>query len=196
MKTARELIRVASERFGGLDILVNNAGVGVFKPVDQLSVEDGHDDSDQPQRRPSTAAAKAIPLMREGGRRVYLRTSRSLAGVNPMPTGSAHQRLKFDEDLNGFSEAMMQDVRYDGIRVSYLMPGSVDYTDFARGPRVEVARIMEADGKDIAKAGGGPVQVPPTALRQPHRDATLTTTSEEIVRHRPRIARSSGCRGG
>jgi len=33
----------------------------------------------------------------------------------------------------------MQDVRYDGIRVSYLMPGSVD-TDFAAEPGAKAER--------------------------------------------------------
>src|SRR5262245_8292501 len=36
----RKLMRAASERFGGLDILVNNAGIGVFKAVEQLTVEE------------------------------------------------------------------------------------------------------------------------------------------------------------
>jgi 3-oxoacyl-[acyl-carrier protein] reductase len=56
--------------------------------------------------------------------------------------------------VNGFSEAMMQDVRYDGIRVSYIMPGSVD-TDFAAAPGSR-PRSREAEwklaGEDIAKA--------------------------------------------
>jgi short-subunit dehydrogenase len=34
--------------------------------------------------------------------------------------------------LNAFSEALMQEVRYDGVRVSYVMPGSVA-TGFSGG---------------------------------------------------------------
>src|SRR5439155_23221200 len=36
---SRRVVHGAGKRFGGIDILVNNAGIGVFKPVDQLTVE-------------------------------------------------------------------------------------------------------------------------------------------------------------
>ena len=52
----------------------------------------------------------------------------SLAGKNPFAGGAAYNASKFG--LNGFSEAMMMDHRYDNVRVSYIMPGSVD-TAFA-----------------------------------------------------------------
>jgi short-subunit dehydrogenase len=54
----------------------------------------------------------------------------SLAGKNPFVNGAAYNASKFG--LNGFSEALMMEVRYDGIRVAYLMPGSVA-TEFGRG---------------------------------------------------------------
>ena len=47
----------------------------------------------------------------------------SLAGKNAFPQGAAYNASKFA--LIGFSEALMQEVRYDNIRVSYIMPGSV-----------------------------------------------------------------------
>jgi NAD(P)-dependent dehydrogenase (short-subunit alcohol dehydrogenase family) len=72
---------------------------------------------------------EAVPLMRlRGGG--YIFNVSSLAGKNPMPMASAYNASKFG--LNGFSEALMMEVRYDGIRVSYLMPGSVA-TEFGRG---------------------------------------------------------------
>ena len=54
----------------------------------------------------------------------------SLAGKNPFAGGAAYNASKFG--LNGFSEALMMEVRYDGIRVAYVMPGSVA-TEFGRG---------------------------------------------------------------
>ena len=51
----------------------------------------------------------------------------SLAGANPHPRMAAYNASKFG--LNGFSEALMQEVRHDGIKVSYIMPGSVN-TEF------------------------------------------------------------------
>jgi 3-oxoacyl-[acyl-carrier protein] reductase len=47
----------------------------------------------------------------------------SLAGKNAFPGGAAYCASK--AGLNHFSEALMQEVRYDNIRVSYVMPGSV-----------------------------------------------------------------------
>ena len=78
-----------------------------------------------------------------------------------MPSGSAYNASKFG--LNGFSEAMMQDVRYDGIRVSYLMPGSVD-TDFAAAPGSKPREKWKLTGEDVAKAVIDLYKFPTTAL--------------------------------
>ncbi len=156
----RKLIRAAAERFGGLDILVNNAGVGVFKPVDQLSVQDWDTTIQTNLCGVFYCCREAIPLMRKRGGG-YIFNISSLAGVNPMPTGSAYNASKFG--LNGFSEAMMQDVRYDGIRVSYLMPGSVD-TDFAAEPGSKTRESWKLTGEDIAKAVVDLYKFPKTAL--------------------------------
>jgi NAD(P)-dependent dehydrogenase (short-subunit alcohol dehydrogenase family) len=156
----RKLVESAAERFGGLDILVNNAGVGVFKPVDQLSVEEWDTTIHTNLSGVFYCCREAIPLMRKRGGG-YIFNISSLAGVNPMATGSAYNASKFG--LNGFSEAMMQDVRYDGIRVSYLMPGSVD-TDFAAAPGSKSRESWRLTGDDIAKAVVDLYKFPRTAL--------------------------------
>ena len=72
----------------------------------------------------------AIPHMRRRGGGWIINIS-SLAGKNAFTGGAAYCASK--AGLNAFSEALMQEVRYDGIRVSYVMPGSVA-TGFAGRP--------------------------------------------------------------
>jgi len=114
---------------GGLDILVNNAGVGLFAPVADTSPEDWRTVIETNLNGPFYCSHEAIPLMRKRGGG-YIFNISSLAGKNPFVNGAAYNASKFG--LNGFSEALMMEVRYDGIRVSYLMPGSVN-TEFGRG---------------------------------------------------------------
>src|SRR5712692_11014127 len=144
----RRLIERACERFGGLDILVNNAGIGAFKPVDQLTPEEWDATIGTNLSGAFYCCREAIPLLRQRGGG-YIFNISSLAGVNPFAGGSAYNASKFG--LNGFSEAMMQDVRYDGIRVSYIMPGSVA-TDFAGTPGSKARESWKLTGEDIAKA--------------------------------------------
>jgi len=144
----RKLIAAAAERFGGLDILVNNAGIGIMKPVDQLTPEEWDATIETNLSGTFYCCREAIPLMRKRGGG-YIFNISSLAGVNAFAAGSAYNASKFG--LNGFSEAMMQDVRYDGIRVSYIMPGSVD-TDFAAAPGSKPRETWKLTGEDIAKA--------------------------------------------
>ncbi len=144
----RKLVRAAAERFGGLDILVNNAGIGIMKPVDQLTPEEWDATIETNLSGPFYCCREAIPLMRKRGGG-YIFNISSLAGVNPFAGGSAYNASKFG--VNGFSEAMMQDIRYDGIRVSYIMPGSVD-TDFAAAPGSKARETWKLTGEDIAKA--------------------------------------------
>jgi 3-oxoacyl-[acyl-carrier protein] reductase len=113
----------ATEGLGGLDVLVNNAGVGVFAPVEQMTPAEWHRMIDLNLSGVYYCCHQAIPLMKEAGGGYVINIS-SLAGKNPFAGGAGYNASKFG--LNGFTEAMMLDHRRDDIRVSYIMPGSVD----------------------------------------------------------------------
>jgi len=118
--------RFVDEQFGGLDILINNAGIGIFRPVAELSVEQWRQTIDTNLTGAFLCSREALARFRNRGGGFIVNIS-SLAGRNPFSTGAAYNASKFG--LNGFSEAMMLDHRHDNVRVSYVMPGSVD-TEF------------------------------------------------------------------
>ncbi len=119
----RRLFEFADQELGGLDILINNAGVGIFRPTAELTVEEW----DQVIRTNLSGtfycSHEALGRFRRAGGGWIINIG-SLAGKNPIPGGAAYNASKFG--LNGFSEAMMLDHRRDNVRVSYIMPGSVD----------------------------------------------------------------------
>jgi len=127
---AARAIDGAVQRFGGLDILINNAGVGLFAKVAEMSVEQWRDVIDTNVSGVFYCCHAAIPHMRRrnGG---WIINISSLAGTNPFVGASAYCASK--AALNAFSEALMQEVRYDNIRVSYVMPGSVSTGFGGRG---------------------------------------------------------------
>jgi NAD(P)-dependent dehydrogenase (short-subunit alcohol dehydrogenase family) len=122
-------VNAAVGRFGGLDILINNAGVGLFSKADEMSVDDWRRVIDTNLSGVFYGCRAAIPHLRRRGGGWIINVS-SLAGKNAFVGGSAYCASK--AGLNAFSEALMQEVRYDNIRVSYVMPGSVD-TGFMSG---------------------------------------------------------------
>lgn len=124
-----QFFRFTDEKLGSLDLLVNNAGVGIFAPLEQLTSDQWHRMIDLNLSGVYYCCHEAIPRMkaRRGG---YIINISSLAGKNPFAGGSGYNASKFG--LNGFTEAMMLDHRKDNIRVSYIMPGSVD-TQFSYG---------------------------------------------------------------
>jgi NAD(P)-dependent dehydrogenase (short-subunit alcohol dehydrogenase family) len=88
----------------------------------------------------------AIPLMKKRGGGYIINIS-SLAGQNAHARMSAYNASKFA--LNGFSEALMQEVRHDGIKVSYICPGSVN-TDFG-GDTANEEKAWQLQPADIAE---------------------------------------------
>jgi len=116
-------------RFGGLDILINNAGVGIFGGVAAMTPEQWSEVIDTNLTGVFNATRAALPhLQRRGGG--FIINVSSLAGKNPFADAAAYCASK--AGLNAFSEALMQEVRYDNIRVSYVLPGSVA-TAFSSG---------------------------------------------------------------
>lgn len=123
------LVSRTAERFGSIDLLVNNAGMGTFGHVVELAPEAWRELIETNLSGVFYCCHEVIPHMRRTGGGYIINIS-SLAGINAFAGGTAYNASKFG--LNGFSEALMQDVRYDNIRVSYVMPGSVQ-TDFGHG---------------------------------------------------------------
>jgi len=120
-----EVARMVEETvaaFGGLDVLVNNAGIGRFVELADMSIEQWHEVIDTNLNGAFYCTRAAIPHLRrrKGG---WIINVSSLAGKNWFAGGSAYCASK--AALNAMSEALMQEVRYDGIRVSTVMPGSV-----------------------------------------------------------------------
>src|SRR5689334_1048644 len=118
----KHAVDAVASRFGGLDVLVNNAGIGIFVDVAQMTPAQWSSIIDTNLTGVFYACHAAIPhLRRRGGG--YIFNISSLAGKNAFANGAAYCASK--SGLNAFTEALMQEVRYDDIRVSYVMPGSV-----------------------------------------------------------------------
>jgi len=109
------------ERFGKLDVVVANAGLGVFKPIDELSIEDWN--AMQETNLTGcfyTLKASVEALKKSEG---YYITIASLAGTNFFENGAGYNASKFG--VVGFTQAAMIDLRKYNIKVSTIMPGSV-----------------------------------------------------------------------
>ena len=119
---AQRAIDETVSRFGGLDVLVNNAGVGRFAHVADMTIDTWREVIDTNLSGVFYCTHAALPQMRRRGGGYIVNIS-SLAGKNAFTGGAAYCASK--AGLNAFSEALMQEVRYDNIRVSYVMPGSV-----------------------------------------------------------------------
>jgi 3-oxoacyl-[acyl-carrier protein] reductase len=131
--------------FSGLDILVNNAGLGIFAPVAEITIEAWKETLETNLSGVFYCCKEGIPRIRKRGGGSIINIS-SLAGKNPFAGGAAYNASKFG--LNGFSEAMMLDHRRDHIRVTYVMPGSVD-TDFNPKSAQADWKIASEDIADI-----------------------------------------------
>ena len=115
-------VQATVDGHGGLDVLVNNAGIGIFKNAVDMSPAEWQSIIDTNLSGVFYYCHAAIPHLRRRGGGWIVNIS-SLAGKNPFTGGAAYCASK--AGLNAFSEALMQEVRYDNIRVTYVMPGSV-----------------------------------------------------------------------
>src|SRR5437764_12275501 len=132
--------------FGSVDILINNAGIGMFKSVESTTADEFRAVLETNLFGVFYCCHEAIPQMKQRGGGYIINIS-SLAGVNAHPRMATYNASKFG--LNGFSEALMQEVRHDNIKVSYIMPGSVN-TEFG-GDSPNDEKSWQLQPQDIAR---------------------------------------------
>lgn len=143
----KALLESCEKRFGGIDILVNNAGLGFnSRRVEEILPDEFRETLETNIFGVYYFCHYAIPKLRTRGGGYIINIS-SLAGQYPHAGMAAYNASKFA--LNGFSEALMQEVRHDNIKVSYICPGSVN-TEFG-GDTPSDDRAWELQPGDVAQ---------------------------------------------
>lgn len=154
-QSCTNFVAEAIREFGSLDVLVNNAGVGVFAPMEELTLEDWDLQIQTNLNGPFYCTKAALPHLVES--QGWVINIASLASRHPFKGGVAYNASKYG--LLGFGEALMLDVRHQGVRATTIMPGSVDTAFFGREPGAEDWRLAP---EDVARAVVD-------LLRYPHR---------------------------
>jgi NAD(P)-dependent dehydrogenase (short-subunit alcohol dehydrogenase family) len=143
---ALAMVEAAAQRFGGLDILINNAAAGILVEAAVMTGDQWRETIETNLSGVFYCTHAAIPHLRARGGGWIINIS-SLASRNPFAGGAAYSATK--AGLNAFGEALMQELRYDGIRVSTICPGSVR-TGFA-GSDAGAAADWKLSPEDVAQ---------------------------------------------
>lgn len=120
---AREVVREADDALDGLDVLVNNAGVMLLAPLTRAEVSDLRQMLEVNLLGLMAATREAVPLMLERGGGDVVNVS-SVAGRRAGAGSSGYNASKFG--VNGFTEAVRQEVTEAGVRTTLIEPGAVD----------------------------------------------------------------------
>src|SRR5580693_10248164 len=132
-------VKQAQEYLGRLDIVINNAGYGHFGMVEELSEQDVRDQPETNLLGALWITQAALPYMREQGSGHILQVS-SIGGISAFPNVGAYHASKWA--LEGFSQALAQEVAAFGIKVTLIEPGGFD-TDWA-GPSAKHSAPLPA----------------------------------------------------
>ncbi len=157
-RECQKLIDDTVQRFGRLDVLVNNAGLGIFKPITEMTVEEWQLQVDVNLGGVFYCSKAALPHLSASGDGFIINIG-SLASRNTFAAGTGYNASKFG--LLGMTEAMMLDVRYQDVRVSIVMPGSVNtpFNDHEQTPQ----RGWKLEADDCALAVMQLLDYPPEA---------------------------------
>ena len=113
-------VKAAHEHFGRLDVVVNNAGYGQFGMVEELSEAEARAQMETNFFGALWVTQAALPYLRAQGSGHILQVS-SVGGVATFPNVGMYHASKWA--LEGFSDALAQEVADFGIHVTLIEPG-------------------------------------------------------------------------
>ncbi|GAX91696.1 short-chain dehydrogenase [Effusibacillus lacus] len=148
---AQEIVQEVLKQFGQVDVLINNAGMGKYGPLDELTVADYDDMMNSNMRSTFLYTYYVVPHLKER-RQGNIINIASVAGIKGLPQESIYCATKFAQV--GFGQALDQELRPFGIKVTNVCPGGI-HTHFAIGTgRTEGDPRMNEflDAEDIVKA--------------------------------------------
>jgi NAD(P)-dependent dehydrogenase (short-subunit alcohol dehydrogenase family) len=135
-------VKQAQEYLGRLDIVINNAGYGHFGMVEELTEQDIRGQLETNLFGALWVTQAALPYLREQGSGHILQVS-SIGGISAFLNVGAYHASKWG--LEGFSQALAQEVKPFGINVTLVEPGGYD-TDWS-GPSSKASDLNPAYDK-------------------------------------------------
>ncbi|MGI5499868.1 SDR family oxidoreductase [Lentzea sp. CA-135723] len=120
-------VQQAHQHFGSLDVVVNNAGYGHFGFIEELSEAEARAQIETNVFGALWVTQAAVPLLREQGSGHIIQIS-SIGGVGAFPGLGIYHASKWA--LEGFSEALSNEVSSFGVKVTIVEPGGFA-TDWA-----------------------------------------------------------------
>lgn len=109
------------------DILINNAGYGAFQKIEDVTAQEWASMLNLNLNATFILTSQLVKLMKQNKSAKHIINIGSILGKVGRPEGTAYCTTKFG--LQGFSEALSKELRYDRIKVTCLNPGSIA-TDF------------------------------------------------------------------
>jgi NADP-dependent 3-hydroxy acid dehydrogenase YdfG len=151
------MVETTVAELDSLDILVNNAGVMLLEAALAADRDNWRQMVEVNLLGLMNATHAALPVMHEQGAGHIVNVS-STAGRNATATASGYNATKFG--VNGFTEALRQEITEDGIRTTLIEPGIVDTELQDHIPDDEVKARLEGwvdekeplTGADVANA--------------------------------------------
>ena len=158
----------AYENFGRLDVIVNNAGYGQFGMIDEISEQEARAQFATNVFGALWVTQAALPYLRESGGGNIIQVS-SIGGVSAFPNIGIYNASKWA--LEGFSQALAQEVALFGIKVTLVEPGGYS-TDWGGSsakhatplPAYEKARELAAEARSKRVADPGDPVATRTAI--------------------------------
>lgn len=149
---AEAAVQTVVDRFGRLDVLINNAGLMLLGPVEDAAVSEWERMIAINQNGLLHMTHAALPhLLRaatNGPREVAdIVNVSSVAGRRPTPSYAVYNMTKFG--VNGFTEALRQEVAQRHVRVGYLEPGAVATELVAQNTEAIQAELAESAVESI-----------------------------------------------
>lgn len=141
-------VQAAHEHFGQLDVIVNNAGYGLFGAIEEVSESEARAQLETNLFGVLWITQAALPYLRSQGSGHILQVS-SLGGIGAFPMLGLYHVSKWG--LEGFSEALSQEVAPFGIKVTIIEPGGFS-TDWSGSSAVHATPIADYDSLRNARA--------------------------------------------
>jgi NAD(P)-dependent dehydrogenase (short-subunit alcohol dehydrogenase family) len=139
-------VKQAHEKFGRLDIVINNAGYGHFGFIEEITEDEARAQLETNLFGALWITQAALPFLRAQGSGHIIQVS-SIGGISAFPLVGIYHASKWA--LEGFSQALSQEVAGFGIKVTLVEPGgfSTDWAGSSSATSAPVAGYEELHEK-------------------------------------------------